>query len=84
MVADRPYESLRERLHGVPGVVMLIGAPDTGKTTLGQLLVADALDAGMTAAYIDGDVAASTVGPPACAGLKWVKSPDGRTSRLRL
>jgi len=76
VVADRPYGSLRERLQGVPGVVMLIGAPDTGKTTLGRLLIGDALDSGMTAAYIDGDVAASTVGPPACAGLKWVKSTD--------
>lgn len=71
-----PYGSLRERLNGVPGVVMLIGAPDTGKTTLGRLLIGDALAAGMTAAFVDGDVAAATVGPPACAGLKWVKSQE--------
>lgn len=69
---EQPYASLRERLHGTPGVVMLIGAPDTGKTTLGRLLIGDALDAGMTAAFVDGDLAASTVGPPACAGLRWV------------
>lgn len=74
MTADEPYASLRERLRGTPGMVMLIGAPDTGKTTIGKLLLGDALAAGLTAAYVDGDVAASTVGPPACAGLRWVRS----------
>jgi polynucleotide 5'-kinase involved in rRNA processing len=76
VTTEQPYGSLRERLHGTPGVVMLIGAPDTGKTTLGKLLVADAVSAGMSAAFVDGDVAASTVGPPACAGLKWVRHDD--------
>lgn len=80
MTSEQPYGSLRERLHGTPGVVMLIGAPDTGKTTLGRLLVADAVTAGMRAAYVDGDVAASTVGPPACAGLRWVHEPEDMES----
>ncbi len=65
-----PHASLRERVIGEHGVVMLIGAADTGKTTLGRQLVADAVAAGRTAAYIDGDVAAATVGPPGCVGMK--------------
>ena len=53
---------------------MIIGAADTGKTTLGRLLVADALAEGRRAAYVDADVAAATVGPPACVGMKRLRS----------
>lgn len=76
MTNDRPFGSLRERLSGMPGLVMLIGAGDTGKTTLGKLLLSDAVDAGLTGAYVDGDAAATTVGPPAAVGLRWVKTID--------
>jgi polynucleotide 5'-kinase involved in rRNA processing len=71
-----PYASLRERVIGEHGVVMLIGAPDTGKTTLSKLLIADALSAGRKVAFVDGDVGVPTVGPPACVGLKWIRSRD--------
>jgi len=73
VTADQPFGSLRERLAGLPGVVLLLGGADTGKTTLGRLLVADAAAAGLTTAYVDGDVAATTVGPPACASLHWIR-----------
>lgn len=69
-----PYASLRERVIGEHGVVMLIGAPDTGKTTLARLLLADALNANRTVAFIDADVGTPTVGPPACVGMKWIRS----------
>lgn len=75
-----PHASLRERVIGEHGVVMLIGASDTGKTTLGRHLVADVVAAGRTAAYVDGDVAASTVGPPACVGLKHIADRSDLTS----
>ena len=69
-----PYASLRERVIGEHGVVMLIGAPDTGKTTLARLLLGDALSAGREVAFIDADVGTPTVGPPACVGLKWIRA----------
>jgi polynucleotide 5'-kinase involved in rRNA processing len=69
-----PYASLRERVMGERGVIMLIGATDTGKTTLGRYIARDALGFGQRVAFIDADVAASTVGPPACVGLKHVES----------
>jgi len=53
---------------------MLIGAPGTGKTTLAKLLVLDAIDAGRSVAYVDGDVASTVAGPPGCVGLKFVTS----------
>ncbi len=70
MRSDEDYASLRERVVGEHGVVMLIGAIDTGKTTLGRHLAHDALAAGRSVAFIDADVGATTVGPPACVGLK--------------
>jgi polynucleotide 5'-hydroxyl-kinase GRC3/NOL9 len=56
------------------GVIMLIGAPDTGKTTLARRLLASGVNTGRTAAYIDADVGQTMVGPPACVGLRWVRS----------
>ena len=72
----QPYASLRERIVGERGVIMLIGGADTGKTTLGKFLAADALSIGMTVAYVDADIAAATVGPPTCVGLRWISQPE--------
>jgi len=74
-VPGRVYEALRDRMVGVTGVVMLIGAAETGKTTLSKLLILDALDAGFSVAFVDGDVASTIAGPPACVGLKYIESP---------
>jgi polynucleotide 5'-kinase involved in rRNA processing len=70
-----PYASLRERVIGERGVVMVMGAANTGKTTMARLLLRDALEAGRSVAFVDSDVAVSTVGAPACVGLRWVRSP---------
>ncbi|MDE0139140.1 MAG: Clp1/GlmU family protein [bacterium] len=64
-----------ELLSSAEGVVMIIGAPDSGKTTLARMLVDTALQDGRTVAYIDSDLACTTVGPPTCVGLKWLRSP---------
>ena len=74
-MAGRVYGALRDRMVGVTGVVMLIGAAETGKTTLAKLLILDALDAGLSVAFVDGDVASTIAGPPGCVGLKYVESP---------
>jgi polynucleotide 5'-hydroxyl-kinase GRC3/NOL9 len=55
------------------GVVMLIGARDTGKTSFGLRLLEAAVHAGKTAAYVDADVDQTTTGPPGCAGLHFVR-----------
>jgi polynucleotide 5'-kinase involved in rRNA processing len=55
-------------------VVMVIGDAATGKTTLARMLLRDAVEHGRTVAYVDGDVAAATVGPVACVGLKVMAS----------
>ena len=55
-------------------MVALIGAPDTGKTSFARRLLAEAVAAGRTAAYVDADVDQSTTGPPACIGLHYIDS----------
>lgn len=70
------YASLRDRVLGERGVIMVIGESDTGKTTMSRYLLDGALGAGLSTAFIDADVGVSTVGPPACVGLRWVRSID--------
>ena len=73
-MSDPVHLDLAARLAGA-GVVMIIGAPDTGKTTLARTMARSALDLGRTAAYVDGELALATVGPPLCVGMKWIRSP---------
>ena len=70
------FASIRDRVEELSGVVMIIGHSDTGKTSLARLLAEDAVKDGRSAAFIDGDVAASTVGPAACVGLKFVDTNE--------
>jgi len=73
---DEPYDTLMERVSGLDGVVMVIGEAETGRTTLAKMLLRAAVERGRTVAYVDGDVAAATVGPIACVGLKIVSSVE--------
>ncbi|HEY6627862.1 MAG TPA: Clp1/GlmU family protein [Acidimicrobiia bacterium] len=56
-------------------VAMLVGGVDTGKTTLALQAARLAVAAGRTVALVDADVGNSTVGPPACVGLKIMRTP---------
>ena len=69
-MAEYVHEALIDDLVRRRGVVMIVGAPDTGKSTLARRLAAAAIAAGKTAAYVDADIDQATTGPPACVGLK--------------
>ena len=69
LMADVSYESLA-KVVAETDVSMLIGGLDTGKTTIALEAVRLALAAGRTPVLVDADVGNSTVGPPACVGLK--------------
>ena len=71
------FAGVRDRVSGLSGVVMVMGDADTGKTSLCKQFAQDALADGRSIAYIDADVAACTVGPAACVGLKILRSPEG-------
>jgi polynucleotide 5'-kinase involved in rRNA processing len=68
-------ERAYERLLANPGVVMLLGGVDTGKTTFGVELARRALAAGIPTAIVDADIVQSTVGPPTTVGLKFLTEP---------
>lgn len=63
-----------DRLLARAGTVVLIGGVDTGKTSFGLSLAESGRARGMAVGYIDADVGQSTVGPPACVGLKYCKN----------
>jgi polynucleotide 5'-kinase involved in rRNA processing len=70
-----PPKNVIDRLTGfAPGVLMLIGASDTGKSTYARELAAAALSLHKRVAYIDVDVAVAMVAPPACTGVKYLDS----------
>ncbi|MBT8217895.1 MAG: AAA family ATPase [Acidimicrobiia bacterium] len=72
---DDEHAPLIEDLTRRRGVVLLLGASDTGKTTFARQLMAAAIAAGKRVAFVDADISESTVGPPTCVGLKWVNDP---------
>jgi polynucleotide 5'-kinase involved in rRNA processing len=68
-MADAQHEELA-RTAATPGVTMLIGGLDTGKTTVAVDAVRYALASGHTPVLVDADIGISTVGPPACVGMR--------------
>lgn len=64
------------RLAASPGVTMLIGGLDTGKTSAALEAVRMALTAGRTPVLVDADVGVSTIGPPTCVSLKVFRTRD--------
>jgi polynucleotide 5'-kinase involved in rRNA processing len=72
-MADPAHDALARRAAS-PGVTMLIGGLDTGKTTVAMDAVRHALAAGHSPVLVDADIGISTVGPPACVGLKVFES----------
>lgn len=58
-----------------PGGVVLLGASDSGKTTLCRILAEHWTAAGRTIGLVDGDIGQSSIGPPATVGLAII-SPD--------
>jgi polynucleotide 5'-kinase involved in rRNA processing len=72
-MADPQHEALA-RQAATPGVTMLIGGLDTGKTTVAMDAVRYAVASGHRPVLVDADVGISTVGPPACVGIKVFES----------
>ncbi len=61
--------------------VVLIGGMDTGKSTTAVAITRGALARGRSVALIDADIGNSTIGPPACVGLKIMRSESDLEER---
>lgn len=66
------HEELAKNL-AAASVVMLLGALDTGKTTMARRIAERAVEEGRVVGMVDADVDNSTIGPPTCVGLRMVR-----------
>lgn len=75
---DLPKEWLHagERIRSDSRTVLVLGAPDSGKSTFALWAAEQCSKSGQTVAFIDGDMGQTHVGPPTTIGLEIVR-PGG-------
>jgi len=64
------------------GTLLLIGAVDSGKSTLAAILAGAACEAGRAVAVVDADVGQSSLGPPTCVGMARLHEPIADLANL--
>jgi len=63
------------------GLLLLVGGPDTGKTTLSRFLYDELNRLGIRTARLDGDPGQSTLGPPATMTVELPRGPAAEGAR---
>jgi polynucleotide 5'-hydroxyl-kinase GRC3/NOL9 len=75
--APKEWFGLLDVLEDGRGIAILLGATDTGKTTLANFLISHLCQRGLKVGLVDADIGQSFLGPPATIGLAVFKShPD--------
>jgi len=75
--APKEWFGLLDVLEEVKGLAILLGATDTGKSTLAKFLISHLCKRGLKVGLVDADIGQSFLGPPATIGLSVFKShPD--------
>jgi len=75
--APEEWYALLNILEKERGIAIIIGATDTGKSTLANFLTLNLCRRGLKVALVDADIGQSTLGPPATIGFAVFKSdPD--------
>lgn len=76
MISEVPdeWKSHLEQIISSPGVVIVVGDIDTGKTFLCSHLANYGLNSGIDTAVVDGDMGQSEIGPPTTVGLGIMES----------
>ncbi|MGA1841436.1 MAG: Clp1/GlmU family protein [bacterium] len=76
IVIPKCWEELLKRINtgGISNIIMVIGAIDSGKSTLSQFLYRNLSASSELAAIIDADLGQSVIGPPATVGLSISKT----------
>jgi polynucleotide 5'-hydroxyl-kinase GRC3/NOL9 len=73
----KEWYTLLDVLKEEKGIAILLGAIDTGKSTLAKFLIFNLCQKGLKVALVDADIGQSFLGPPATIGLSVFKSdPD--------
>lgn len=75
--APKEWFELLHALEEAKGIAILLGATDTGKSTLAKFLISHLCKRGLKLGLVDADIGQSFLGPPATIGLSVFKShPD--------
>jgi polynucleotide 5'-hydroxyl-kinase GRC3/NOL9 len=77
---DIPESWRQIDIERLQGSLLVVGAPDTGKTTFARDLIGRLLAFGRRAAYIDGDPGQNQLGPPSTMTLVFPAGKHGRIS----
>jgi polynucleotide 5'-hydroxyl-kinase GRC3/NOL9 len=77
IIAPKEWFLLLDVLREEKGIVILLGATDTGKSTLANFLILNLCQQGLKVALVDADIGQSSLSPPATIGFAVFKSdPD--------
>jgi polynucleotide 5'-hydroxyl-kinase GRC3/NOL9 len=77
ITAPKEWYVLLDILEKEKGIAVLLGATDTGKSTLAKFLIHQLCKRGLMVALVDADIGQSFLGPPTTIGLSIFKShPD--------
>ncbi len=80
----KAWNQAAELLAARPGVTMLLGASDTGKSSLAVLLANHLSGAGLKVAVVDADIGQSDIGPPGTVGMGLCEQPIRRLADVPL
>ena len=77
ILAPKKWFDVLDVLQEEKGVAIILGATDTGKSTLAKFLIFNLCQRGLKVALVDADIGQSFLGPPTTIGLAVFKShPD--------
>jgi len=71
------WYTLLDVLERQKGIAIILGATDTGKSTLAKFLIFNLCERGLKVALVDADIGQSFLGPPTTIGLSLFKSDPG-------
>lgn len=78
------WHETADKIVSKPGKVLVLGGPDTGKTSFCRFLANKGIDSGLRVGVIDADVGQSHIGPPTTIGLGLVERKIGSLSESEL
>jgi polynucleotide 5'-hydroxyl-kinase GRC3/NOL9 len=77
ILAPEEWYTVLKDLEKERGIAILLGATDTGKSTLAKYLIFNLCQRGLKVALVDADIGQSFIGPPTTIGFSVFKSdPD--------
>ena len=74
ILAPKEWHSFVKILEEEKGIAILLGATDTGKSTLARFLITRLCHQGVKTALVDADIGQSVLGPPATIGFSVFRS----------